>query len=404
MPWSNDSGGPWGKKGGQGDRGRSPWGSGPSGGGGGGNNNNGDRDPQKEVEELFRRGRERMKAALGGGGSGGSGGGGSGGGGFSGGDLTLGGLALGAAAALGVWLFLSVYTVDAGEEAVVLRFGQFHATATPGLNMKIWPIDTVEKVKVTEVRQINIGGDSTPNFSGSQNFRGMRPAASADDGANLMLTGDENIIDIHFKVQWRINDAPKYLFNLRDPEGTVRAVAESAMREVVGRNGAAFVRTTGRQQVMQQVRDVMQTTLDSYDSGIILADDIQLEKADPPSAVIEAFRDVQAAQQDQVTSQNQAEAYRNQKLAAARGQSAQIAQEAEGYRAQVVAEAQGEASRFGAIYLEYRDTPAIVRTRMYLEAMENVLKGAPKIILDQNGVGGAIPYLPLNAATPKGGN
>ncbi|MDD2868776.1 FtsH protease activity modulator HflK [Neomegalonema sp.] len=399
MPWSNDSGGPWGKKGGQGDRGRGPWGSGPSGGGsgggGGGSGGGGDRDPQKEVEELFRRGRERMRSALGGGGGSGGGSGGGGGSPFSGGDLTAGGLLLGGLAALGVWLFLSIYTVDAGEEAVVLRFGQFHATATPGLNMRIWPIDTVEKVRVTEVRQINIGGET----SGPASFR--NPRVSADDGENLMLTGDENIIDLHFKVQWRIGDAPKYLFSLRDPETTVKAVAESAMREVVGRNNAEFVRTTGRQLVMQEVRDVIQTTLDSYDSGILIADDIQLEKADPPAAVIEAFRDVQAAQQDQVTAQNQAEAYRNQKLAGARGQSAQVAQEAEGYRAQVVAEAQGEASRFGAIYLEYRDSPAIVRTRMYLESMERALSGAPKVILDQNGVGGAVPFLPLNQMTPS---
>lgn len=394
MPWSNDSGGPWGKKGGQGDRGRSPWGSGPSGGGSGGGG--GDRDPQKEVEELFRRGRERMRSALGGGGGSGGGGSGGPGGGFPGGDLTAGGLLLGGLAALGLWLFLSIYTVDAGEEAVVLRFGQFHATAAPGLNMRIWPIDTVEKVPVTEVRQISIGGETT-----SGGFR--NPRAAADDGENLMLTGDENIIDLHFKVQWRIGDAAKYLFSLRDPESTVRAVAESAMREVVGRNEAEFVRTTGRQQVMQEVRDIIQSTLDSYDSGVVLADDIQLEKADPPAAVIEAFRDVQAAQQDQVTSQNQAEAYRNQKLAGARGQSAQIAQEAEGYRAQVVAEAQGEASRFGAIYLEYRETPQIVRTRMYLESMERALAGAPKVILDQNGVGGAVPFLPLNALTPGSG-
>ena len=215
-----------------------------------------------------------------------------------------------------------------------------------------------------------------------------------------MLAGDENILDINYSVFWVIDDPQAYVFNLAEPESTIKAVAESSMREVVGRSEAEFIRGRGRGQVMDEVQELIQETLNTYEAGVRITE-VELDKADPPPLVIDDFRDVQAAQQDQDRLKNQADAYYNQTVAQARGEAAQIREQAEAYRARVVAEAEGEAARFASIYEQYRRSPEVIRKRMYLESMEKVLAGMNKILLDNdlgggNGGGGVVPYLPLN--------
>src|SRR3954452_5729310 len=214
-----------------------------------------------------------------------------------------------------------------------------------------------------------------------------------------MLTGDENIVDIDFAVQWQINPAkaPDYVFNIQSPDASVKAVAESAMREVVGRRNIQQILTTDRGAVEAEVRQLMQDTLNQYGAGVEIRL-VQLQKVDPPSQVIDAFRDVQAARQDQDRARNEAETYKSKVVPEARGEAARIIQEAEAYRERVVAEANGQASRFKQVYEEYRKAPDITRERMYIETMEKVLGASDKIILNQNGSNGqgVVPYLPLN--------
>ncbi len=223
-----------------------------------------------------------------------------------------------------------------------------------------------------------------------------------------MLTGDENIVDIDFDVQWRVNPerAQDFVFNLQNPEGTIKAVAESAMREVIGRRQIQAVLTTEQASVAAEVRDIMQQTLDAYGAGILISV-VQLQAVNPPAQVREAFFDVNAAQQDAVRVQNEAERFASEVVPRARGQAAQAVQQAEGYREQVVAEATGQASRFSQVYEEYRKAPAVIRERIFLETMERVLGGMDKVIIDQNsGQGqGVVPYLPLNELQrrPAGG-
>jgi membrane protease subunit HflK len=432
MPWSNNSGGPWGggPSGGN-NGGKNPWGNPPPGGGngggrgpgGGGGGGGGPQPPN--LDELFRQSQERLRRTFGGGPGGGLGGGG----------VSKAGLLVGGLIAVGLYAYLSFYQVGAGAQGVVLRFGEYSSTQGSGGHFRVWPIDTVEIVPVEAINQTNVG------FTG--NGRTI-PSES------LMLAGDENIIDIHFSVFWRINDPKAFLFNIDDPAETVKAVAESAMREVVGRplsSAAAFaaankakaeaeaaaaaaaeatedgdtaaaaeivatvpvairatrseeIRGAGRQQVMDDVRLLIQETLDSYESGVTITD-VKLDKADPPPDVIDDFRDVQAAQQDQDRLRNEADKYFNQKVAGARGAAAEMLEQAEGYRARVVAEASGQAARFESIYEQYDasdEARAIIRKRLYLETMERVFGGMNKIILDQNeaGSGGVVPYLPLN--------
>ena len=217
-------------------------------------------------------------------------------------------------------------------------------------------------------------------------------------GTLLMLTGDENFVDVDFSVQWVIADASDYLFNIQNQESTVKAVAESAMREVVGSQDLEQILTEGRERNEEAVRELMQKTLDEYEAGILVRR-VQLQKVDPPAAVIDAFRDVQAARADQERLRNEAEAYTNRIIPAARGQSAQLIQAAEAYRDTVVADAEGQAARFNSVYEEYRKAPEVTRQRMYLETLERVYGGMDKIIIDQNESGsnsGVVPYLPLD--------
>jgi len=350
MPWQNNSGGPWGGGGGDGPGGRGPWG---GGGGGGG---------------------EKLKVIMGGGGQ-------------TPQIPPLGkkGVAAIAAAALVLWVLGSLYTVKPEEQSVELLFGRHIATRDPGLQFAPWPFVTKEIRAVSRENIVDVG------YGSSQRVRGRDP----DSG--LMLTGDENIVDIDFQVVWNIADLSKFLFNLAGPEETIRAVSESAMREVIGRSQLSPILNRDRALVSQEVLDLIRATLDSYDSGVNVLR-VNFDRADPPSQVIDAFRDVQAAAQDRNTQESQAEAYANRALAEARGSAAQILQEAEGYRAQTVNEATGEAERFKAIYAEYQLAPEVTRQRLYLETMERVLGGVNKIVIDEGASGsqGVVPFLPLN--------
>ncbi len=358
-----------------------PWGGGNRGNGGddrGSGNRGGRRPPEgapqiPEIEDLVRRGQEQLRVLMGGGRGGGRGAGGSGGG-FGRGTYLLGGLIV-----LVLWTAASFYTVKPEEKAVELFLGKYYRTTDSGLHFAPWPLVSHEKLPVTreQSEDIGVGG------------RGSE--------AGLMLTGDENIVDIDFQVVWNIHDPAKYLFNLRDPRPTIRAVAESAMREIIAQSQLAPVLNRDRGIIASRLEELIQKTLDSYDSGVNIIR-VNFDKADPPQQVIDAFREVQAAEQERDRLVKQADAYAARVLAEARGQAAQTLEEAEGYRAQVVNEAEGEASRFSAVLNEYRKAPEVTRKRIYLETMEDVLGDVNKIIIDGAATGsqGVVPYLPLN--------
>ncbi len=362
-----------------------PWG----GGGNKGSGGNGDDPPRPprpprndgpnipEIDDLVNKGREQLRVLMGGrgGGNGVNGqGGGSGGPG-----ITRGTVGLAAVAAVVAWCFASFYTVKPDEQSVELVLGKYLETNGPGLNFAPWPVVTREVFAVTTERNIDIG------------------TSTAVSEAGLMLTGDENIVDIDFQVVWNITDPRAYLFNLADPPQTIEAVSESAMREIIAQSDLAPILNRDRGAIADRLRDDIQNTLDSYNSGVNIVR-VNFNKADPPEEVIAAFRQVQDAEQERDRLQNVADAYANQVLAGARGEAAQLLEEAEAYRAQVVNEAAGEASRFTAVLDEYSKAPAVTRKRIYLETMEQVLGGVDIILLDDNAGGGqgVVPYLPLN--------
>ncbi len=351
-----------------------PWGNRPSSGGGG--NDGGDLPPGPDLDELLRRFHGKFKDTLKMGK-------------YDGGKSVI----LAAIVLFLLWLSSGIYFVHADEQGVVMRFGKYVRTTAPGLNYHLpYPVETVETPRVTAINHVEIG-----YRSGS--LRTKTEAAINEE--SLMLTGDENIVDIDFEVQWKINKAPDFLFNVRSPEETVKAVSESAMREVIGKSQIASVLAEGKLQVEIDTRKLIQDTLNQYKAGIEVVA-VNLLLADPPAQVIDAFRDVQTARADLETSRNQAEAYRNDILPKAQGQAQQITLEAEGYKQQVIAEAQGQASRFSAIYKEYKESKDVTKKRMYLETMEEILQGMNKIIIDKNG-GGVLPYLPLPELKPTAG-
>jgi len=382
---AGNSGGPWGGGGsGGGDRGNN----GSGGGNGGGRGPEGDGPQIPEIDELMKKGQEQLRVLMGGRGGSGQGGGGRGSGGSGGPAFTRGTIGLGVIAALVVWGFASFYTVKPEEQSVELFLGEFSGIGEPGLNFAPWPLVTAEVIPVTREQIEDIG------------------TGARGSDAGLMLTGDENVVDIDFQVVWNINDPAKYLFNLRDARPTIRAVSESAMREIIAQSELAPILNRDRGVIADQLHDLIQFTLDSYDSGVNIIR-VNFDKADPPELVIDAFRDVQAAAQERDRLQNVADAYANKVLAEARGQAAQLMEESEGYRARVVNEAQGEASRFSAVLEEYIKAPEVTRKRLYLETMETVLGGLNKIIIDE-GVsgdnGGIVPYLPLNELQRNSGS
>jgi membrane protease subunit HflK len=362
MPWSNQGGGgPWGSGGGKG-----PWGSGPQSPGGG---------SPPDLEELLRRSQDKLRTVLPGGNLGGKG-------------LSL--ILLGAVV---IWGFSGFFRVDPDERGVVLRFGAYNRDVNPGLNYHYpYPIETVQTPKVTRVNRIDIGMRLVEERRG-QTVRDV-PEES------LMLAGDENIIDVDFTVLWLVKPerggVRNFLFNIQQPEGTVKAVAESVMREVVGRSDSNKVRTVDREKTENETKRLMQEVLDKYGSGILVTQ-VQLQKVDPPGAVIDSLRDVQAARTDQERAQNEAQTYANRVVPEARGRAEQIKQAAEAYREQTVAEAKGQTARFVKVYEEYKKAPDVTRQRLYLETMERLFGGTDKIIIDPGATGGGVvPYLPLN--------
>lgn len=356
MPWNNQGGGgggPWGGGGGNQGGGGGPWGQGPKG-------PSGPQNQPPDLEDILRRGQDRLKNAL------------PSGGGLPGpGIFIFAGLALAA-----VWMFKAVYTVQPDEVAVELRFGKPKAELSmPGLHFHWWPIETVEKV-VTAEKLITLGS---------------RSSESASPG--LMLSGDQNIVDVQFSVAYQVNNPTEYLFDVSDPDGMVRQVSESAMREVVGRRPAQDIFRDNRQGIADEVRSIAQGTLDSYKTGLTV-NAISIEDASPPQQVADAFNEVQRAEQDEDRFVEEANQYSNQRLGQARGQAAQITEEAAAYKNRIVEEAKGEAQRFVSVYDEYAKAPDVTRKRLFLETMEKVYKESNKIIMDENGQG-VVPYLPL---------
>ena len=289
-----------------------------------------------------------------------------------------------------IWLASGLYRVGPDEQGVVLRFGKFVKTTQPGLHYHIpLPVETVQTPKVTKVNRIDIG------------FRSERDSGFSQGGGvadvpqeSLMLTGDENIVNIDFSVFWVIKDAGKFLFEIQDPEGTVKAAAETAMREVIAKSRIQPILTEGRAKIEIETQEIIQSILDEYNSGIQITQ-VQTQKADPPDQVIDAFRDVQAARADMERSKNEAEAYANDVIPRARGEAAKIMQAAEAYKQKVVASAEGEASRFISIFNEYDKAKEVTQERMYLETMEKVLADIEKVIIEKNAGSGVVPYLPL---------
>ncbi len=360
MSWNpqGGGGGPWGNGGG----GNGPWGR-------GGNNQNPD------IDDLIRRSQEKLRRVL----PGGPGG-------------SLRGIIVIATLAALAWLGTGIYKVEPDEQGVVMRFGKWKDTTEPGLHYHLpYPIETVLLPKVTKVNQLNLG------FRPPSDSRFERSAGGRDvPEESRMLTGDENLVETDFTVFWVIKDAGKFLFNVRDPESTVKVAAESAVRDVIGRNPILAALSDKRQPIADAAKAELQRLLDSYDAGILITQ-VQLQKVEPPSAVIDAFNDVQRARADQERARNEAEAYRNDILPRARGEVERLVQEAEAYKEQVVNQAQGETKRFMALYNAYRQSQDVTERRLYLETMETVLTRTPKIILDPSAKGGqgVVPYLSL---------
>jgi len=297
---------------------------------------------------------------------------------------------LGAFVVLIFWMANGIYIVDPEEQGVVLRFGKHVRNTMPGLNYHLpSPIEKVYKVPVTTINRVEVGIRSSSNLRGTSS----REAKITEE--SLMLTGDENIVDIDFEVQWKVRNPENFLFEVRDPSDTVKSVAESAMREVIGRTPIADALTEGRSAIEFETKEIVQSILDSYNAGIEVVL-LQMREVQPPTAVIDAFRDVQSARADRDRARNEAEAYRNDIIPRARGESEKIIQGAEAYKQKTVADAQGQASRFVSVYDQYRKAKDVTRKRIYLETMEEILGGMDKVIIDSRGSGtGVVPYLPL---------
>src|SRR5215471_11880766 len=366
MFWKSQGGGPWGG----GPRGGGPWGDNR---GGGGPSPRG-RGPQPpDFEELLRRGQDRFRRVL------------------PGGFKTGTGIAVVAVAILVMWLASGFYRVLPDEVGVVLRFGAYNRTTQPGLNYHLpGPIEKALTPSVTRVNRTEIG------YRSGETVRGGGTRQVPEEA--LMLTGDENIVDINFAAFWVIKSAQAYLFNIRDPDATVKSAAESAMREVVGETPIAQALSEGRGKIETDTQHLLQGILNDYKAGIEVTQ-LQLLRVDPPAPVIDAFRDVQRALADRERLRNEAEAYRNDIIPRARGDAVRIKQEAEGYRQQIINQAQGDADRFTAVYKAFTSAQDVTLQRLYLETMEEILKSANKVVIDQSAQGGSgvLPYLALPA-------
>lgn len=358
---------------------QSPWGGRPSMGGGnnGGNKGSGGGSPPPDLEEMLRKSQEKLRQIF-----------------PDDGSNNGKGMSLIAVIVALLWLSSGIYFVKADEQGVVLRFGEYQRTTASGLNYHLpYPFETAVTPRVTAINRVEIG------FHSGGSWKNSKSNDASISAESLTLTGDENIVDVNFEVQWKISDAPDFLFNVRNPEDTVKATAESAMREIIGKTNIATVLAEGKLQVELNTKKLIQETLDSYKSGIEIIS-VNLLKADPPAQVIDAFRDVQTARADMETARNQAEAYRNDILPKARGAAQQMILEAEGYKQEVIARAEGEASRFLAVYNEFKQAKDVTKKRIYLETMEEILQGMNKIIIDGKNSQGVLPYLPLPELKP----
>jgi modulator of FtsH protease HflK len=368
MFWLSQGGGPWGS----GPRGGGPWG-GNRGGGGQGPRGRGPQPP--DFEELLRRSQDRFRRVL------------------PGGFGTGTGIAVILIAILVIWLASGFYRVQPDEVGVVLRFGAYNRTTQPGLNYHLpSPIEKVLTPSVTIVNRTEIG------YRTGEAVRGRGAGTRQVPEEGLMLTGDENIVDVNFTVFWVIKDAYRYLFDIRDPDATVKSAAESAMREVIGETPIAQVLSEGRGKIETDTQQLLQGILNDYKSGVEITQ-LQLLKVDPPAPVIDSFRDVQRALADRERLRNEAEAYRNDIIPRARGDAVRIKQEAEAYRREIIARSQGDADRFNAVYKAFEAAQDVTLQRLYLETMEEILKNSNKVIIDKSAEGGSgvLPYLPLPA-------
>ena len=331
-----------------------------------------------DLEEMLGRLQEKIKGFLPGGGG-------------SGKVIVLVGVVI-----VGLWMASGFYRVQPDEQGVELLFGKFVKQTQPGLNY--WPpspIGTVYTPNVTRVNTIQIGYRGEGGGS-----RANRDVASE----SLMLTGDQNVVDIDFDVQWQIKDAANFLFNIRDPEGTIKIAAESSLREIVGQAPLESVLTGGRQKVETDTQELLQKILDDYGAGVLVTQ-TKLQQSDPPQEVIDAFNDVQRAKQDQERSVNEANAYKNDIVPRAKGEAEKRIAAAKAYKEQVIKEAEGEAARFISVYETYANAKDVTTQRLFLERMQEVLGRANKIIIDgkAGGANGVVPYLPLNELQKKGG-
>jgi modulator of FtsH protease HflK len=374
MPW-NQNGGGW--KGGPGG----PWGQGPTGSGG-------NPGPQPDLEEILRRSQNKLRQAM------------------PGGLGSFGTFVIFLVVAAAIAYFGFTVRINPDERAVVQRFGKFDRELSNGLNFRWpYPVEEVTVIPYTRQNRVEIGfstGTSTP-------YGSVRSPAKPEE--SLMLTGDENIVDVNFNVFWNVKDASAFLFSVRnegdslDANANVKAVSEAAMREVIGQNDIQPILTKSRQEIEEAVKVLIQRTLDSYNAGIQITQ-VNLQKVDPPVEVIASFRDVQAARADQERARNEAETYANRVIPEARGEAQRILQAAQGYREQAVAEARGRTERFLKVYEEYQKAPDVTRRRIYLETLERVLAGMDKIIIDEKAnASGIVPYLPLGELqrTQQGG-
>jgi len=395
MPWTNQGGGgggPWGGGGSGGGGGQSPWGRGSGG-----------RGQPPNIEDMLRRGQDKVKTLLPGGLGGGR------------------ALVIIAIAIVVIWLATGFYRVDPNEQGVELVFGKWVGTTGPGLNYN-WPspIGQVLRPAVTDINRVEVGFRSGSGIG--------RPEVVRDVAEeSLMLTGDENIIDVHAVVFWKIQTTPQkvkrvtivdgkpvekevevsgvydYLFNIRRPEVTVKNVAEAALREIIGKSEFEFARTQGRGQIAVEAQKLIQRILDEYGAGISIQS-VQLQRIDPPANVLDAFRDVQAASADQQRSINEATAYLNEVVQKSQGEAEQIVRAGEAYREEHIARATGEASRFLAVYEQYKNEKEITKRRIYLDTMKDIMGRIDKVLIDNRlGGSGVLPYLPLEPLTPRSG-
>jgi len=376
MPWNNqgggnNGGGPWGQGGGGGGSGSGggPWG---QGGGGGG-------QPPQDIDAIIRQGRDAWRRMMPGGGA------------SSGRTFTLLVLVFGL-----IWAATGFYRVNPQQQGVVLRFGEWVRTSPPGLHYHLpFPIESVLTPEVTSDNRIEIGfRDVSGNSSSRRDI--------ADE--SQMITGDENIVDIDFVVFWRIADAGQYLFNLAEPDQTIKVTAEAVMREIIGRTAIQTALTEGRQDIQVQARQQLQDLLNEYGAGVRVRD-VQLLAVDPPADVIDAFNEVQRARQDRDRLKNEAEAFSNDIVPRARGEAAKLVSEAEAYQAEVVNRASGDASRFDQIFQAYLKDKAVTKERIYIETVEEIFSNVDKIIIDSEAGSGVVPYLPLKELNKStGGN